>query len=109
MFRFNKKNEITSVNDYQPTIKAIDIPRPSAVGEMVSMFEGKRNELESEIDTLTRSITEDIERHRQLIASLAAVTAAQTMLADDKSLSKEQRQMADRQVLISLKDIKFDE
>lgn len=89
--------------------RMIDAPRPSVVGETVTMLEDNRSKLENEIEDLTREITDKIERRRQLIVSLSAVTAAQTMLAGDKSLSSDQRSMADREIVISLKEIKVDE
>lgn len=110
MFGFKKNDEIIPhTGEVFNRLRTIDAPRPSVVGETVTMLEDNRARLESEVEDLTREITDKIERRRQLIASLAAVTAAQTMLSGDKSLTSDQRQIADREVVISLKDIKFDE
>lgn len=112
MFGFKKNDDEVSIShsaEIFNRIKAIDAPRPSVVGETVTMLENNRAKLETEIEDLTREITDKIERRRQLIVSLGAVTAAQTMLAADKSLTSDQRQMADREVVISLKDIRLDE
>lgn len=110
MFGF-KKNEpqFTANSPVKEQPRVIDLPRTSVVGETVEMFEKNRRTLEKEIESLTTEITDKIERRRQLTVSLGAVTAAQTMLADDKSLTKEQRAVADREVVISLREIKLDE
>lgn len=112
MFSFKKKEDdiiVSHSREFLDRVKAIEVPRPSVVGETVTMLENNRAKLETEIEDLTREITDKIERRRQLIVSLGAVTAAQTMLAADKSLTSDQRQMADREVVISLKDIRLDE
>lgn len=100
MFKFKRQ----TVEKADPGI----LPNHEIVGSTVTLLEGQRNRLESEVDMLTRHITDLIETRRQAIKSLTAVTSSLIMLGDDKSLTPEQAKMADRDIVVSLADLRID-
>ncbi|QIW87536.1 hypothetical protein Ab1vBOLIVR4_gp19c [Agrobacterium phage OLIVR4] len=99
-----KKSKLT-VEKADPGI----LPNHGIVGSTVSLLEGQRNTLEGEVDMLTRHITDLIETRRQAIASLKAITVSLVTLSGDISLTPEQAKIADREIVVSLADLRIDE
>ncbi|QBQ72060.1 hypothetical protein Milano_038 [Agrobacterium phage Milano] len=98
-----KKSKLT-VEKADPGI----LPNHGIVGSTVSLLEGQRNALEGEVDMLTRHITDLIETRRQAIASLKAITVSLVTLSGDISLTPEQAKIADREIVVSLEDLRID-
>lgn len=84
-------------------------PDHGIVGSTVTLLEGQRNKFEGDVDMLTRHILELIETRRQAIVSLRAITVSLAALSVDMSLTPEQAKMADRNLVISLADLRIDE
>jgi hypothetical protein len=99
------RKSILTVEKADPDI----LPDHGIVGSTVSLLEGQRNALESRVDSLTRHILELIETRRQAIVSLKSVTVSLVTLSGDMSLTPEQAKMADREVIVSLADLRIDE
>lgn len=70
----------------------------SIVAITAQKLNASRVGFESQIDVLTAQIKRDIEKRRQLIASMQAVTLGLSALASDPSLTPEQAQQADREI-----------
>lgn len=85
------------------------VPDHGIVGSTVTLLEGQRNRLEGDVDMLTRHIVDLIETRRQAIASLKAITVSLVTLSGDTSLTPEQAKITDRQVIVSLEDLRIDE
>lgn len=90
----NKIQNDDDVSDAVPA-HAEDI---SIVAVTASKLYASRGSFESQIDVLTAQIKRDIEKRRQLITSMQAVTLALSSLASDPSLTPEQSQQADREI-----------
>lgn len=78
----------------------------AVVGKTLATLERSRVTFENQIDVLTAEIKSQIEHRRQLIASMKAVSLAISSLATDPSLTPEQKQAADRELVsLDLSDI----
>lgn len=85
------------------------LPDHGIVGSTINLLEGQRNKFEGEVDMLTRHILDLIETRRQAIASLKAITVSLVTLSGDASLTPEQAKITDREVIVSLEDLRIDE